>query len=317
MSKKYLIYLPQDIAEAGKHYLLEKGYVIRIGTASDEDTILRESSDADGILVRTAKITRAIIENATQLKVISRHGTGVDNIDIEAAREHGIYVTNGPESNTNAVAEHVVAFVLACAYHIPILNNAVRRGDWDIRNRLRMTEISGKQAGFIGFGRIGQLTAQKLHDGLGMRIIAWSPHIGEKKLPTWVEKASSMEEVLKNADFISLNCPASGNNYHMINHEQLALMKPEAYLINCGRGALVNENALTDALREGTICGAALDCLETEPPETDLSLFGLENVILSPHCSSHSQETFNRMALHAAIGIDEVLSRKPITWRVY
>ena len=316
MSKNYLIYLPQDIAETGKRYLQEKGYVLRIGTASDEDTMLRESSDADGILVRTAKVTRAIIEHAPRLRVISRHGAGVDNIDVEAALEHGIYVTNGPESNTNAVAEHVAAFVLACAYHIPILNSAVRRGDWDIRDRLRMTEISGKQVGFIGFGRIGQLAAQKLHDGFGMRIIAWSPHIAEKKLPMWVEKASSMEEVLKNADFVSLNCPASEHNHHMINQERLALMKPEAFLINCGRGALVDESALTEALRGGMIGGAALDCLETEPPAVDHALFKLENVILSPHCSSHSPETFNRMALHAAMGIDEVLSGKPITWRV-
>ncbi len=310
------IYIPQPIAEAGSQYLLERGYELQLGTASDAETMKREVGDADAILVRTAKITADVLAAAPNVKVVGRHGVGTDNIDLEYCKAHGIRVTNGPYSNTEAVAEHVVAYVTACAYMVRELDIAVRSGDWDMRNRIRLVELNEKTVGFIGFGKIGRSAAAKLHAAFNMKIVAWSRHLKQEDVPEYVHVASNMEEVLQVSDFVSLNCPATAESADLMNSETLAQMKPDAYLINCGRGQLVDENALYNALRDGKIRGYATDCMKAEPVEADNPLLTLPNVIFSPHCSSHTNESFDRMALHAAMGIDEVLSGKEVTWSV-
>jgi D-3-phosphoglycerate dehydrogenase len=250
------------------------------------------------------------------VKVIGRHGTGIDNIDLEAARRRNIRVTNGPESNAEAVAEHIAAFVLAFAYQVPALDGAVRNGNWDARNHVYLTELPERTFGVIGFGRIGSRAAEILHDAFHMKIIAWSRNLHTRPVPEYVTVADSVETLLKQADFVSLSCSAGDDNYHMIDQKALAAMKSGACLINCARGSLVDEHALYEALTHGVIAGAALDCLEEEPPLRDNPLLSLQNVIFSPHCSSHTPESMERMAVHAAMGIDEVLTGKDVTWPV-
>jgi D-3-phosphoglycerate dehydrogenase len=310
------VFLTQNISKVGKDYLTERGYELVLATADDEDTICREIGDADAIIVRTQKITERIMEAAPNLKVIGRHGIGTDNLDLDAARRRNIRVTNGPESNAESVSEHIVTLLLAVEQSVTLLDNAVRTGDWDARDRVMLNELYGRTFGVIGYGRIGSRTAEILHTAFNMNIIAWSRSLHTRKVPDYVTVADSPEQLYRESDVISLCCPANDDNYHMINTASLALMKPTAYLINCGRGVLVDEEALYDALTNGVIRGAGIDCYVEEPPRLDNPLLGLSNVIFSPHCASHTPESMDRMALHAAIGVDEVLTGKPVTWPV-
>ena len=159
MEKKVLI--PSDISQPGKDYLAEKGYTIKMGRGTDEQTILEDVADCDALLARNEHITRAIMEAAPRLKVISKHGVGLDKIDLDAARELNIWVTNGPLSNTVAVAEHTMMLILACAKKLVFFDRAARRGDYDIRNRVKGTDLEGKTLGLLGLGKIGHMVAKK------------------------------------------------------------------------------------------------------------------------------------------------------------
>ncbi|MCC2125400.1 hydroxyacid dehydrogenase [Hominiventricola filiformis] len=310
------VLIPQDIAEAGKKFLLDKGYEIKMGSAADEETIAKEVTDCDAILIRTAPVTRKVLEAGKNLKVVSRHGVGVDNIDVQAATELGIQVTNGPLSNSESVAEHAVAFIMALAHHIVEMDENVRNHDWESRNRVRMTGLSGKTVGIVGLGRIGRYVAKKVALGLDMKVIGFDAYIPKDAVPEYVEMVDSMEELYKRSDFVSLHCPATPETKGSVNMKYLSLMKPGAFLVNCARGEVVNEEDLYQALTTGIIKGAALDVLSSEPPKEDNPLLGLKNVILSPHCAAHSYESFDNMAVHAGIGIDEVLTGKSVSWPV-
>lgn len=310
------ILIPQDIAEAGKRYLTEKGYEIKMGSAADEDTMAAEIVDCDGLLIRTAPVTKKILEAGKNLKVVARHGVGVDNIDLSAATELGVQVTNGPLSNSESVAEHAVALILALAHHIVEMDENVRNNDWESRNRIRLTGLSKKIVGIVGLGRIGRYVAQKVALGLGMSVISYDAYIPKELVPEYVEMVDSLDELFQRADFVSLHCPATPETSGSINMKYFSQMKPSAYLINCARGEVVNEEDLLKALTTGIIKGAALDVMAEEPPKSDNPLLKLKNVILSPHCGAHSYESFDNMAVHAAIGIDEVLSEKTVSWPV-
>ena len=156
------VLIPQDIAEAGKIYLRDCGYEVQILHSFDEATLIKEVVGYDALLVRTARITRKVLESGYHLKVIAKHGVGVDNIDLQAAKELGIQVTNAPESNANCVAEHTVAMIMAMAHQLRFLDSSVRKSDWDVRNRINLLELQGKTAGIVGLGRIGKLVAEKL-----------------------------------------------------------------------------------------------------------------------------------------------------------
>ncbi len=310
------VFIAQEIDPVGEKYLEERGYELVRGTASDEETICREAADCEGMIVRTAKVTRKIMNAIPNLKAVSRHGVGVDAIDVSAATELGIQVTNGPLSNYESVAEHTVTLLMACAHHIVQMDHAVRNGDWDARNRVRLTEMTGKTVGIIGLGRIGRAVAQRLALGMNMKIIGFDAYVNAETLPDYIELKKDAKEVYQQADFVSLHCPATEETKGSVNKECFDLMKESAFLINCARGEVVNEEDLIQALQEHKIAGAGLDVLSLEPPKADNPLFDMDNVILSPHCGAHSRETFQKMALHAAMGVDEVLSGKEVSWSV-
>lgn len=314
--KEMKILIPQDIAEAGKEFLREKGYEFMVCPSADEETIINEVVDCDAILIRTAPITKKILEAGKKLKVVSRHGVGVDNIDVTTATKLGIQVTNGPTSNSESVAEHAVALLLGSAHHVREMDSYVRAGDWESRNRIRLTGLCGKTVGLVGLGRIGQYVAKKLSLGMGMKVIGYDAYIPDGAVPEYVDKVDSLDELFKRSDFVSLHCPATSETKNSINMRCFKLMKPSAFLINTARGEIVDEKDLYKALISREIKGAALDVLACEPPKADNPLLKLDNVILTPHCGAHSYESFDNMAVHAAIGIDEVLSGKEVTWKV-
>lgn len=312
----FKVLIPQDITSDGKNYLSEKGYEIKMGTGITTEVLVKEVEDCDAILARTALYTAEVIKAGKKLKVIGRYGIGVDNIDIEACTERGIYVCNAPQSNNNSVAEHVLALMLALAKNIVKIDEEFKAGDFEIRNRLASHDLEGKTLGLLGLGRIGTLVAKKAALGFGMKVIGYDAFLPADKVAPEIEFISDINRVYRESDFVSLHIPATKETKGSVGKAQFEMMKPSAYFINCARGEVVNEAELIEALRNKTIAGAGLDVFQQEPPEKDNPLLKMDNVIVSPHYAALTVESTNRMGLHAAIGIDEVLSGKKPTWLV-
>lgn len=302
------ILLPQDIARCGKDYLLERGYELKMGRGISEEEIAADVEGCAAIIARLGNFSRRALEAGKELRIIARHGAGFDNIDLKAAQEKGVWVTNDPVSNGNAVAEHTVAMLMGIAGSLVEMDRAVRTGDFGIRNRRLTLEVFGKTLGIIGFGRIGRMVAKKAREGLGMKILAYDRFSQSED----TQMASSLEEVLGQADFISLHMPLTEQTRGMIGRKELETMKPEAIIINTARGELINEKELIEALQRGMIAGAALDVFEQEPPEAGNPLLSMGQVLLSPHNAALTENAMNQMALTAAKAVDDLLSgRKP------
>lgn len=310
----YRVLIPQDIAAEGKAYLRERGYEIKMGRGIAPEQIAADVVDCDAILARTASYPAKVLEAGPRLKVISRHGVGTDNIDVARATELGIWVTYAPESNANTVAEHTIGCILALARQFLRTDRETRAGNWEIRNRLLGTDVAGMTLGIIGLGKIGRKVAMKAALGLEMQVIGFDPYLKPEDFPEYVRPAATMDEILSAADFVTLHIPATGATKGSFGKRELTLMKKTAYLINAARGELLDEAALVDSLRQGDIAGAALDVYGQEPPERNNPLFELDNVLLTPHNAALTGQCMTRMALHAAQGIDEVLSGKRPAW---
>jgi D-3-phosphoglycerate dehydrogenase len=312
----YKVLIPQDVAQPGKDYLRERGYEIKMGSGITAETIAAEVVDCDAILARTAPFPAKVFEAGKKLKVISRHGVGYDNIDVAKATALGIWVTFAPESNANTVAEHAVSCILTLARNFIQLDRETRAGNWGIRDKLLGTDLSGKVLGIIGLGKIGRRVAQIASRGLDMKIIGYDPFLKPEQMAEFATPAKSMDEVFGAADFLTLHIPGGASNKGLVGKKLFSLMKKTAFFINASRGDVVAEADLIEALRNGTIAGAAIDVYEKEPPQKDNPLMGMSNVLLTPHNASQTRECMIRMALHAAQGIAEVLSGKRPTWPV-
>ena len=302
---KQIILLPQDIAESGKKYLLKRGYELKVGQGISEEEIIKDVKGCSAVIARLGVFGRKMMESEPGLRVIARHGVGYDNIDLICAEEKGIWVTNDPVSNQNAVAEHCISLLLSCSKNIPFMDKAVREGRFFLRNQIFTNELQGKVLGIVGFGRIGCMVAQKAEKGFGMKILVYDPYaqeIGEAR------RADTLKEVLEQSDFVSLHFPLSNKTKGMFGAREFAWMKPNAWFINGARGELVKEKDLIQALKSKTIAGAALDVFEKEPPELDNELFKFDNVVLSPHNAALTKETMERMSMIAAKAVDAVLS---------
>lgn len=312
---KKTVYIPLDIEEEGKQYLINKGYQIKIGTGVDKETLKREVADCDAILTRSnVMIDEEVIAAGRKLKIISKYGVGLNNIDIDFATRQGICVTNTPEANANVVAEHVLAVMLALSKKLMVMDSELRRGNFDIRRKVYSDDLEGKILGVLGMGRIGKLVAKKAVHGFDMKVIGYDPFI--KEVPSFINQVDSLEEVLKTADFISLHFPLLESTRHIISKAQLELMKDSAYLINASRGGTVDEAALISTLKKNEIAGAGIDVFEQEPPNENDELFRLKNVIVTPHSAALSKEGSIRMAVHAAMQIDQMLRGETPSWPV-
>ena len=312
----YKVLIPQDVAEEGKAWLREKGCEIMPSSGVTLEAIRKDAADCDAILARTAPFPAEVLEAGAKLKVISRHGVGVDNIDIRRAEELGIWVTNGPESNAGSVAEHVLGLIIAVARNFSLCEREFRSGNSEIRNQSVGVDLEGKILGVLGLGKIGSRVARKAAYGLDMKPIGYDPYLPAEAFPEWVERVDAWEDIFRKSDFITIHIPSTDETRASVGKREFGLMKPEAYLINAARGEIVNEEELIRALQEKRIAGAALDVYSQEPPSMDNPLFSFDNVVLTPHHASLTRECMVRMALHAAQGIDEVLNGRPPTWPV-
>jgi D-3-phosphoglycerate dehydrogenase len=312
----YSVLIPQDVAQAGKDYLRERGYEIKMGSGTTAEAIAADVVDCDAILARTAPFPAKVLEAGKKLKVISRHGVGYDNIDVAKATELGIWVTFAPESNANTVAEHAIGCILTLARNFILLDRETRAGNWGVRDTLLGFDLSGKVLGIVGLGKIGRRLAQKASRGLDMQVVAYDPFLKPEQMAEFATPAASMEDVFRAADFVSMHIPGGAATSGIVNKKLFILMKKTAFFINASRGDVVVEADLIEALCNGTIGGAAIDVYEKEPPQKNHPLMDMGNVLLTPHNASQTRECMIRMALHAAQGIDEVLSGKRPTWPV-
>jgi D-3-phosphoglycerate dehydrogenase len=292
------VLISEALAESGVALLRQEFEVdVLLGLSPEE--LLEKIGEYDGLIIRSAtQVTAEVIERADNLKAIGRAGIGVDNIDIEAATKRGIIVANAPESNTIAAGEHTLGLMLAAARHIPAADNSLRGGEWK-RSKFKGVEVAGKTLGLVGLGHVGSIVARGAL-GMGMRVLAYDPYLSEDRMRDMnVGRAGSVDEVLEQSDFISLHVPRTPQTLGMIDEVALEKMKPSAYLINVARGGIVDEGALYNALKEGTIAGAALDVFKEEPT-TDSVLFALPNVVVTPHLGASTVEAQDRAGVTAA-----------------
>ncbi|MFI3251069.1 MAG: hydroxyacid dehydrogenase [Eubacteriales bacterium] len=309
------ILLPLDISSPGKDYLTKLGYELIIGSGIDQETVAREIEPCVGLLLRTSPINAYVLERAPNLKVIGRHGVGVDNIDLECATKLGIAVTNSPLANYESVAEHAVAMIFACSRRVVEMDHFSRSGQWAERMNPQIEDVAGKTIGIVGLGRIGLATAQKCALGLSMKVVGYRAKEGVE-LPDYITPVDSLEELLQCSDYVSLHIPSGEKNRYLLEKKHFEMMKEGAILINTARGDLYHEEDLYHALNSGRLRSVGVDVLAQEPPSVDNPLFSLKNLIISPHCAALSQGAADRMGLDAALGIHQVLTGVSPTWPV-
>lgn len=298
------VLVTETLAPAGLAHLQAHADVeVRTGLQSAELCSIIGAFDA--LVVRSATdVNEALVCAAPGLKVIGRAGTGVDNIDVDAATDRGIIVVNAPTGNSNAVAEHTIAMVLALARRLYPAVASLKQGRWDKRS-LQGIEVKGRVLGLIGLGRVGALVAEKAR-GLEMDVLAYDPYISPGRAATMGVELAELDEVLAQSDFVSVHVPLTAKTYGLLNAEKLALLKPSAYVINCARGGIVDEVALKSALQAHRIAGAALDVFEVEPV-ADAELVGLDNVLATPHVGASTEEAQEQVSLDVARSVIDAL----------
>jgi len=292
------ILVADQLAEAGVAALAREHDVdVRTGLAKAE--LLATVGPYHAIVVRSATTIDAdVIAAAGELQVIARAGVGLDNVDVEAATKSGVIVCNAPQSNTISAAEHTVALLLALARNVPQAHAALIEGRWE-RSRWTGTELHDKTLGVIGLGRIGTLVAQRCH-AFGMRLVAYDPFVApERAARLGIDLLPTVDEVLEQADVVTIHLPKTPETLGLIDAERLARMQPTARLINVARGGIVVEEDLARALKDGVIAGAAVDVFAAEPT-TASPLFGLDNAIVTPHLGASTEEAQDKAGTQVA-----------------
>ena len=307
------VLLSGPIDEEGMKVL--KGKVrVMVSPDSSEASVGQRLKEAEGLIVRTAtRITADMIRGAGRLKVISRTGGGLNNVDVDAATAQGVVVCGVKGPQDRFVAEHAVSMMGALAKAFYRLDPKTRRGEFKSRFEYLPAGLEGKCVGLIGLGRIGRIVAGICIDGFKMTVRAFDPYLDPRSLGrTDIIIEKKLESVVAAADFLSLHIPLTAETRGLMNRERFALMKSTAFVINTSRGEVIEESAMTAALQNGRIAGAGLDVYEKEPPEIDNPLFRLENVIVTPHSAGLTKDTVARLAAGAALNILNVFEgRRP------
>ncbi|MFQ3546266.1 phosphoglycerate dehydrogenase [Halobacillus rhizosphaerae] len=269
------------------------------------EELLEAVGSAHAILVRSqTQVTREVIEHAKELKVIGRAGVGVDNIDLDAATENGVVVVNAPDGNTISTAEHTMAMLMSLARNIPQAYHQLKLGNWE-RKKFVGVELKNKTLGIVGFGRIGKEVAQRAK-GHRMNVVAYDPFLTKEKADKAGVSHGSVQEVLQQADFLTVHTPLIAETKHLIDKEAIQLMKPGARILNCARGGIIEEDALYEAVKSGKIAGAALDVFEEEPA-VDHPLLSLPEVIATPHLGASTIEAQENVATDVSYDVMELL----------
>ena len=300
-----------DVSEKGIDIFKKQADIeVDVKLKMSEDEICEIADQYNAIVVRSAtKITKRILEHAKQLKVVGRAGVGIDNIDVETATQKGVVVVNTPDGNTTSAAEHTMAMMLSLARHIPHADHSLRKGRWD-RKKFVGVEMRNKTLGIIGFGKIGSEVGKRAK-AFDMRILVFDPFVTKEVAERAGVESVSLNNLLKESDFITVHMPLTAETKHMICTEQFDMMKNDVRIFNVARGGIIDENALYDAIVSKKVAGAALDVYEQEP-QTESPLFKLPEVIVTPHLGASTQEAQINVAIDVANEIVRVLRGEPV-----
>jgi D-3-phosphoglycerate dehydrogenase len=310
--KPFRVLLYEDMHPAGKQVLAQKAELI-FARSLEEDDLVEQVSDIDALIIRAnGAVTARLMDAAPRLKVIGRHGVGLDAIDLAAAKERGIAVCNTPVANVESVAEQAVGLMLAMSKHIVRADKALREGRWQVRYQYVGQELWGRTLGLVGMGRIGGRVAEICHLAFGMPILYYDilqyakaeQELGAQRLP--------LENVLAEADYVSVHVPLLPATRGLMGRAQFARMKEGAIFINTARGPIVDETALLEALTTGHLAGAGLDVYSVEPLPADNPLLRLENVVLTPHMAAHTDDALQAMSLVAQDVLRVLEDQEPV-----
>lgn len=303
------VLVSDQISDLGVDKLREKA-LVDVKTDLTPEQLVVEIPQYDALVVRSStKVTRQVLEAGINLKVVGRAGVGVDNIDVEAATERGIIVINAPEGNTISAAEHTIAMMTSLARNIPDAATSMKKGEWK-RSKFMGVELYKKTLGVVGIGRIGSEVIKRAK-AMDMDILAYDPYISAERAEKMGVTLTSLEEIYRKADFITVHTPLTKVTKHMIGKKELAMMKDGVRIINCARGGLIDEKALYDALVSGKVAGAALDVFEEEPVSCN-PLCSLSNVIATPHLGASTEEAQVNVAVQVAEQVANALLGEPL-----
>ncbi|WP_422124417.1 C-terminal binding protein [Planococcus sp. X10-3] len=293
---------------APEEAVLDKlGIKLTFEQCKTEEDVIAACKDADALINQYAPITRNVIEQLDNCKVISRYGVGFNTIDVDAATEKGIIVGNVTDYCLDEVSNHAMALLLSLARKVTLLNDAVKNGNWDFKVAVPIYRLQGKTLGLVGFGNIPQTVARKAK-AFDLNVIAYDPFVAPEVAAAQGVQLVTLDELCERSDYLSVHVPLNAHTEGMISRKEFAMMKKEAFIINTARGPIIDEQALIEALQAGEIAGAGLDVLETEPIAADNPLLAMNNVILNPHSAFYSVEAETELKRKTAENVADVLS---------
>lgn len=290
-----------------EHSVLDAlGVELLVAQTGTEEEFIQLAPEADAILTCWKRVTPAVLDAAPKCRLVSRYGIGLDNIAVDHATQLGILVTNVPDFCRDEVSDHVLALILSWARRIVTFSRDTRNGVWNLGAGRTMPRLRGQTLGLVGYGNLAQAVVPKAQ-GLGLTVMAYTPRLPNGIDAAGVTTTNDLNVLLQAADYVSLHVPLTAETRGLINGERLRQMKPTALLINTARGAVIDEEALHTALREGWMGGAAIDVLAQEPPKPDHPLLALDNVIATPHAAFYSQAAIAELAHKASVHVAQVL----------
>jgi D-3-phosphoglycerate dehydrogenase len=284
-----MILVADDVSDAGLRPLVDAGFDVHKRIGLEPEALRFALRDCEGLIVRSeTKVTADLMDCAPALRVIGRAGVGVDNIDEHAATKRGIVVMNAPDGNTVTTAEHTIALLIGLARRVPQASNSLKSGKWE-RKRFVGIELQRKTLGIIGLGRIGRVVVSRAQ-AFGMKVVAYDPFLSPEQASDLGVELAPLDELFGRADFLTIHTPLTDDTRGIIGKEAFKRMKLGVCIINCARGGLIDETALSDAIKSGIVAGAALDVFEQEPPPRDHPLLALDQVIATPHLGASTTE---------------------------
>ena len=305
------VLVTDPIDDAGLDRLREAGHEVQTEYEIDGDALLDAVADANALIVRSGTdVSEAVFAAADDLVIVGRAGIGVDNIDIEAATDHGVIVANAPQGNVRAAAEHTVAMAFAAARWIPQSHTRLKDGEW-AKSEYLGYEVNNKTLGIVGLGRVGQEVAKRL-DSLGMDLVVFDPYISQERADQFgAELIDDLDECLELADFVTIHTPLLPETENMIGSDELELLD-DGFLINCARGGIVDEAALAEAVDDGVVAGAALDSFAEEPLPDDSPLLDVEEIVVTPHLGASTEAAQENVAVDTAEAVRSAFAEEPV-----
>ena len=300
------VLIADQLSPAAEAIFKERGLEVDTRVGMKPAELMAVIGEFDGLAIRSAtKVTAEVLAAAPRLKVVGRAGIGVDNIDVEAATQRGVVVMNTPFGNSVTTAEHAISLMLALARQIPAADRSTRAGKWE-KNRFMGVELMGKVLGLVGCGNIGSIVADRAQ-GLKMRVIAFDPFLSAERARDLNVEKVDLDVLLARADFITLHTPLTEQTRNILSRDNLMKTRPGVRLVNCARGGLVDEQAVADLIRDGHVAGAAFDVFAVEPAK-ESPLFGLDEVVVTPHLGASTSEAQENVALQVAEQISDYLT---------